>query len=317
MNMNFYSCLAGCGAFLPKKCLTNDDLAKIMDTSDEWIVKRTGIKSRYVSEGDLETSALLAVEASKLAIVDANINSEDIDMIICATVTPDYTFPSNAARVQNILGIKNCISFDVSAACSGFVYALSIVDRFIRSGTVKNALVIGAEVFSKIVNWEDRSTSVLFGDGAGAFVISASDQESGILYTNIGCDASYFDFLKTTGGVGKSQTSGHVFMDGKEVFKFASSKMTEMAKDVIARYDVDYILPHQANIRIIDFVASNLGISLDKFIVTIKDHANTSAASIPIAFDTYKKKGVDFSGKNILMLSIGAGFTYGSLLLRC
>lgn len=315
--MKFYSCLRGCGAFLPKKCLTNDDLAKVMDTSDEWIFKRTGIKSRYVSEGNEETSALLASEASRLAVLDAGIDYNDIDMIICATVTPDYTFPSNAARIQNILGIKECISFDVSAACSGFVYALSIVDKFIKTGTVKNALVIGAEVFSKIVDWRDRSTSVLFGDGAGAFVISASSDEGGILYSKIGCDADYFNSLRTTGGVGVGQKAGYVTMDGKEVFKFASLKMTEMAREIIEKYDVDYILPHQANIRIIDLVASNLGVNLDKFIISIQDHANTSAASIPIAFDKYYRKGVDFSGKNVLMLSIGAGFTYGAVLLRC
>lgn len=314
--MTFYSCLIGCGAFLPKKCVTNDDVAKVVDTSDEWIVKRTGIKSRYISDGE-ETSASLAVEAAKIAISDANIDVSCVDMIVCATVTPDYTFPSNAAKIQKSLGIKNCISFDVSAACSGFVYALSIVDKFIKSGTVKNALVIGSEVFSKIVDWNDRSTCVLFGDGAGAFIMSASQKENGILYSNIGCDADYFDYLKTTGGVGVNQQSGYVTMDGKEVFKFASLKMTEMAKDVLSKYDVDYILPHQANIRIIDFVASNLGIGLDKFIISIQDHANTSAASIPIAFDAYHKKGVDFSGKNVLMLSIGAGFTYGAILLRC
>lgn len=314
--MTFYSCLIGCGSFLPKKCLTNDDVANFVDTSDEWIVKRTGIKSRYISDCE-ETSALLAVEAAKLAISDAKIDSSCIDMIVCATVTPDYTFPSNAAMIQKNLGIKSCISFDVSAACSGFVYALSIVDKFIKSGFVKNALVIGSEVFSKIVDWSDRSTCVLFGDGAGAFVISASQNENGILYSNIGCDAEYFDCLKTTGGVGTNQQSGYVTMDGKDVFKFASLKMTEMARDVISKYNVDYILPHQANIRIIELVASNLGIGLDKFIISIQNHANTSAASIPIAFDMYHKGGVDFSGKNVLMLSIGAGFTYGSLLLRC
>lgn len=315
-NMHCNSCVIGSGSYLPQKILTNDDLSKIMDTSDEWIFKRTGIRARHIADENEYTSDL-AVNAAKNAISAAKISSDEIDLIICATVTPDLTFPSTAVIVQKKLGIKNCIAFDITAACSGFVFALSVADNFIKSGSIKNALVIGAECFSRILNWNDRGTSVLFGDGAGAFVLSRTENLSeGILYKNIGSDGTYVDILKTSGGISKTKTAGFVEMDGKEVFKFATSKMTFLAKEVMENFHVDYVIPHQANIRIIDMIAGNLDISKDKFIISIENQANTSAASIPLAFDSFIKSGNDFSGKNVMFLSIGAGMTWGSMLIK-
>lgn len=314
--MHCNSCVIGSGSYLPQKILTNDDLSKIMDTSDEWIFKRTGIRARHIADENEYTSDL-AVNAAKNAISAAKISSDEIDLIICATVTPDLTFPSTAVIVQKKLGIKNCIAFDITAACSGFVFALSVADNFIKSGSIKNALVIGAECFSRILNWNDRGTSVLFGDGAGAFVLSRTENLSeGILYKNIGSDGTYVDILKTSGGISKTKTAGFVEMDGKEVFKFATSKMTFLAKEVMENFHVDYVIPHQANIRIIDMIAGNLDISKDKFIISIENQANTSAASIPLAFDSFIKSGNDFSGKNVMFLSIGAGMTWGSMLIK-
>jgi len=314
--MKYNSYIRSTGSYLPAKCVSNDDLAKIMDTSDEWIFKRTGIKTRHIA-ADTEMTSDLGVSAAKNALEKAGISADEIDLIVCGTVTPDLTFPSTATIIQQKLDAKNAFAFDLSAACSGFLYGLSVADNFIKSGQVKNALVIGAEVFSRILNWEDRTTCVLFGDGAGAVVLSATeDHTKGILKTELGSDGALADILKTDGGVGFNQKSGYIFMDGKAVFKFATSKMLELAKKFREEFPIDYVLPHQANIRIIDYLMNGLDMSEENFIVTIKEHANTSAASIPLALDTYLRKGHNFENKNIFLTSIGAGITWGGMLIR-
>jgi len=314
--MKYNSYIRSTGSYLPTKCVSNDDLAKIMDTSDEWIFKRTGIKTRHIA-ADTEMTSDLGTFAAKNALEKAGISVDEINLIVCGTVTPDLTFPSTATIIQQKLGAKNAFAFDVSAACSGFLYGLSVADNFIKSGQIKNALVIGAEVFSRILNWEDRTTCVLFGDGAGAIVLSATENLSkGILKTELGSDGSLTDILKTDGGVGFNQKSGYIFMDGKSVFKFATSKMLELAKKFREESTIDYVLPHQANIRIIDYLMNGLDMKEDNFIVTIKEHANTSAASIPLALDTYISNKHNFENKNIFLTSIGAGITWGGMLIR-
>lgn len=314
--MKYNSYIKSTGSYIPSKYLSNDDLATMMDTSDEWIFKRTGIKNRHIAADDEMTSDL-GTKAAMKALERANLSADEIDLIICGTVTADLTFPSTATIIQQKLNARNAFAFDVSAACSGFLYALSIADNFIKSGQIKNALVIGAEVFSRILDWSDRSTCVLFGDGAGAVILSSTENpEKGILKTELGSDGSLTDILKTNGGVGFNQKSGHVLMDGKSVFKFATSKMLELAKRFREEYKIDYVLPHQANMRIIDYLMSGLEMNADNFIVTIKDHANTSAASIPLALDTYISNGHNFENKNIFLTSIGAGITWGGMLIR-
>lgn len=313
--MSYNSYIRSTGSYLPNKCLTNDDLSKTMETSDEWIFKRTGIKERHIADKSEMTSDL-AFNAAKVALNRANISVEEIDLIICATVTPDLTFPSTATIVQQKLNASKAFAFDMSAACSGFVYALATADNFIKNGQIKNALVIGAEVFSRILDWNDRSTCVLFGDGAGAVVLSRTEnKEKGIIKTELGSDGSLVNILKTNGGTGLNQISGYVEMDGKAVFKFATSKLLEITKRFMEEYKIDYVLPHQANIRIIDYLMNNLQMTEEQFIVTIKHHANTSAASIPLALDTYISNGHNFENKNIFLTSIGAGITWGGILI--
>ena len=311
------SVLVGIGAALPKKCVTNFDLPADLDTSDEWISTRTGIKQRYIAEE--ETTASLATEAAHQALEQAKILPEEVDLIIVGTVTGDYTFPSTATIVQKNLRAKG-VAFDVSAACSGFVYALSIADSFIKTGKAKCALIIGAETFSRIVDWKDRSSCVLFGDGAGAAVLRAEENtDCGVKYCKISSDGAYADHLITSGGVSTTQTAGFVTMQGREVFKFAVEKFYESVNELLRENnmtidDVDLIVPHQANFRIIKKLAEMLQIDESKVLVTIDKHANTSAASIPLALS--EVKDTIFKKKNIVLISMGAGFTWGSALIK-
>jgi len=312
------SVLIGVGAALPKKCVLNTELPVELNTSDEWIVQRTGVRQRYISE--TETTASLATCAAQNAINHAKLSNNNIDLIIVATVTGDYTFPSTASIVQRELDIKHGIAFDISAACSGFVYAIDIADTYIKSGKSKCALVIGAETFSKIVDWNDRSTCVLFGDGAGAIVLQAQDTiDRGVQYCKLYSDGKYADCLKTSGGTSTTQTSGFVQMDGREVFKFAIEKFTSSLKELLIDNnmtidDVDLLVPHQANTRIIEKLIEASGIKKEKVVMTVDMHSNTSAASIPLALNEIKRDL--FAKKNVVLLSMGAGFTWGSSLIR-
>lgn len=313
------SVLVGFGSFLPQKVLTNGDLSKFLDTSDEWIRQRTGITCRCIVEGE-ETTAVLATKAASEALADADINAENVDLIVVGTVTPDFTFPSVANIVQKNLGIKNhCAALDLSAACSGFVYALDVADSYIKLGKAKTALVIGAETFSKILDWTDRSSCVLFGDGAGAVVLKAEENpENGVIATKIFSDGSYADYLKTSGGVSTTQTSGTIQMMGREVFRCAVELMKSAVEEVLVENglslnEIDLLVPHQANLRIISSLASSLSLPMEKVLITVDEHANTCAASIPLALAKNKNK---LKGKNIMLVSMGAGFTWGASLIK-
>lgn len=311
------SVISGFGYFLPSRCVSNADLPVHLNTSNEWIIQRTGIKQRYIVSREEKTSDL-AVNACENALVDANIKSSDVDAILIGTVTPDLTFPSVATIVQKKLGLTNAFAFDLSAACSGFLYAMDVADSYIRLGKIKNALVVGAETFSKVVDWNDRSSCVLFGDGAGAVVLESSEvSEKGIqdtvLFSN-GC----VDELKTSGGVSSTQNSGFVQMNGKEVFRSAIEVMKSavwkiMDRNKLSHSDIDFIVPHQANLRIISALAESLGFDMEKVIVSVDEHANTSAASIPLAMAVNKEKII---GKNIILVSMGAGFTWGASYIK-
>ena len=323
--MHIRSEIIGWGHYLPKKVVTNDDLAKIVDTNDEWISTRTGIKTRHLVEEELTSD--LAYGAAKMAIEKAGISVDEIDSIVIATVTPDNTTPSLAAKVANKLNAKSgTITYDISAACSGFVYGLTQADNMIRLGQIKTALVIGSESLSKIVDWTDRNTCVLFGDGAGAVVIRAKEGEgtsadTGILATKLYADAAHYESLKTTGGVASTQNAGFIFMDGKEVFKFAVNSLSQAAETVmqmggISSKDVDWLIPHQANIRIISNVGEKLELPTEKVIVAVDHHGNTSAASIPLALSENIESGKIKKGDIIVMTAMGAGFTWGGALIR-
>jgi 3-oxoacyl-[acyl-carrier-protein] synthase-3 len=315
------SCVVATGSYLPSKILTNDDLAKTVKTSDSWIFERTGIKKRHIASDDQKTSDL-AVQAALGAIQSSKISLQEIDAIIVATTTPDLTFPSTATIVQAKLGIKNCFAFDVQAVCSGFIYALNIADNFIKVGQVRTALVIGAETLSRIVDWSDRNTCVLFGDGAGALILQASDHPSrGIIASKLSSDGSLVDILKTTGGVSSSQNAGFIEMQGKEVFKHAVEKMSSCVFECLeiaglAISDVDLLIPHQANARILTSVAARLGIAKEKVIINIENHANTSAASIPLALDYANKNKVIKDGNLVVLEALGGGLVWGSVILR-
>ena len=323
--MHIRSEIIGWGHYLPKKVVTNDDLAKIVDTNDEWISTRTGIKTRHLVEDELTSD--LAYGAAKMAIEKAGISVDEIDSIVVATVTPDNTTPSLAAKVANKLNAKSgTVTYDISAACSGFVYGLTQADNMIRLGQIKTALVIGSESLSKIVDWTDRNTCVLFGDGAGAVVIRAKEGEgtsadTGILATKLYADAAHYESLKTTGGVASTQNAGFIFMDGKEVFKFAVNSLSQAAETVmqmggISSKDVDWLIPHQANIRIISNVGEKLELPTEKVIVAVDHHGNTSAASIPLALSENIESGKIKKGDIIVMTAMGAGFTWGGALIR-
>jgi 3-oxoacyl-[acyl-carrier-protein] synthase-3 len=305
-----YSKIIGTGGYLPNKILTNKDLESIVDTTDDWIVERTGIKQRHISEPS-ETTSSMATKASIEAIKNAKINNSDIDLIIVATTTPDMVFPSTACIVQNNLNIK-APAFDVQAACTGFIYAMSIADNFIKTGSCKNILIIGAEKYSNLLDWSDRSTCVLFGDGAGALILSANSEE-GIISTHIHADGQYNNLLDVK--------DDHIRMKGNEVFKVAVNTLSKLVDETLEKNnmnknDIDWLVPHQANLRIIKAAAKKLSMSLDQVVVTVDDHANTSAASIPLAFDQAVRDGRIKNDQVVLLEAFGSGFTWGSVLLR-
>lgn len=327
--MTIYSKIVGTGSYLPPKRVTNSDLAaqlaeKGVETSDEWIVSRSGISARHYAEPEVQSSDL-AVEASKRALEMAGLAPNDVDLIILATSTPDHFggFPSTACVVQRKLGINNgCAAVDVQAVCSGFVYAVSVADSFIKSGAHKSALVIGTEVFSRILNFEDRTTCVLFGDGAGAIVLKASE-EPGILATKLHADGSHGDILCIPGSVSGGVVEGSAFlhMDGQAVFKLAVSVLEKVANEALQAADmvaaqIDWLIPHQANIRIMQGTAKKLGLPLEKMVVTVDQHGNTSAASIPLALDAAVRDGRVKPGQNVMMEGVGGGFTWGAVLVR-
>jgi 3-oxoacyl-[acyl-carrier-protein] synthase-3 len=316
-----YSRIIGTGSYLPEKILTNQDLESMVDTSDEWIRTRTGITQRHIAGAD-QTASDLAMYASQNAMKAAGVTSKDIDLIIVATTTPDMVFPSTACILQNKLGIENCPAFDVQAVCSGFVYALATADMFVSSGKCRNALVVGSEIYSKILDWSDRSTCVLFGDGAGAVVLSQSN-EPGILSTHLHASGSYSNILSVSGNIsgGKIQGNPYINMEGNTVFKFAVKVLEEVVQEAISKNnlqitDIDWLVPHQANIRIIQSTAKKLGIPMDKVVVAVDKHGNTSAASIPLALDIAVRDGRIQSDQLVLLEGVGGGFTWGAVLLR-
>jgi 3-oxoacyl-[acyl-carrier-protein] synthase-3 len=316
-----YSRIIGTGSYLPEKVLTNHDLEQIVDTSDEWIYTRTGIRERHIA-ADNEFVSDLALNAAKAAIAAAGIERSEIDLIIFATSTPDMIFPSAACVLQDKLGIKNGAAFDIQAVCAGFIYALSTADKFIRSGQHRCALVVGAEVFSRILDWSDRTTCVLFGDGAGAVVLKASE-EPGILSSHLHADGSYRNILCVPGSVSGGKVQGHPFlkMEGNAVFKFAVRVLEDVAMEAInasglEKSAVDWLVPHQANIRIIYATARKLDLPPERVVVTVERHGNTSAASIPLALDEAVRDGRIRSGHHVLLEGVGGGFTWGSLLLK-
>jgi 3-oxoacyl-[acyl-carrier-protein] synthase III len=316
-----YSRIAGTGSYLPEKILTNAELEKLVDTSDEWIRTRSGIRSRHIAaEGELASD--LALRAAQRALQAAALDAAELDMIIVATTTPDMIFPSTACILQAKLGVAGCPALDVQAVCSGFVYALTVADLFIKSGQARHVLVVGAEVYSRILDWTDRGTCVLFGDGAGAVVLKASDTP-GILGTKLHADGSQKDNLSVPGSVCGGKVSGTPFvrMDGGAVFKFAVRVFEEVAHEVLDAAglkvaDVDWFIPHQANIRIMEATAKKLGLPLEKLISTVDHHGNTSAASIPLALDEAVRAGKIHSGQTLLLEGVGGGFTWGAVLLR-
>lgn len=318
-----YARITGTGSYLPGPAIANDELARAkgLDTSDEWIATRTGIRSRHLAAEGV-TSSQLALEASQRALAAAGLAADEIDLIIVATTTPDFVFPSTACLLQGKLGNKRAAAFDVQAVCSGFVYALTIAEKFIRSGSHQKVLVVGAEVFSRILDWQDRGTCVLFGDGAGAVVLEASDQP-GILATAIHADGSQSGILNVPGQVCGGQVTGDPFlrMDGQAVFKFAVRGLAEVADEVctaagIKTSEVDMLIPHQANIRIIEATGKKLGVPVEKVMVTVDRHGNTSAASVPLALDEAVRSGRLLRGQKVLLEGVGGGFAWGAVLVE-
>jgi 3-oxoacyl-[acyl-carrier-protein] synthase-3 len=316
-----WSRIVGTGSYLPPKIVTNDDLAKRMDTSDEWIRTRTGICQRHIADPS-QSASDLGLEASRQALAAAQVAPKDVDLIIVATATPDYIFPSTACIMQAKLGIKGCAAFDVQAVCSGFVYALTIADKFIRSGQYRSALVVGTEVYSRILDWNDRGTAVLFGDGAGAVVLRA-DSSPGILASVLHADGSYAEILSVPGNVcgGKIVGSPFLQMDGQAVFKFAVKVLDESARETLAQCglsanDIDWLIPHQANLRILEATARRLGVDQSRLIVTVDRHGNTSAASVPLALDVAVRDGRVKPGHKVMLQGVGGGFTWGAVLVE-
>ena len=316
------SVIRGAGSALPQRIVTNDELAAQLDTSDEWIVERTGIRQRHIA-GEGETTSTLAIEAARAALDDAGIDASEIDLIVLATATPDNTFPATATKVQAALGCNGCPAFDVAAVCSGFLYAMSTADAMLVSGQATRALVIGAETFSRILDWEDRTTAVLFGDGAGAIVLEAQDGDGsrGILTSQLHADGAQHDLLYVDGGPSTTQTVGHLRMKGREVFRHAVGNLAQVLTDVVAKAgieisDIDWVVPHQANIRILEGTAKKLGLPPEKVIVTVDRHANTSAASVPLAFAAARADGRIKQGDLVLFEAMGGGFTWGASLVR-
>jgi 3-oxoacyl-[acyl-carrier-protein] synthase-3 len=318
--------IIGTGSALPRRIVTNAELAERVDTSDEWIVERTGIRQRHIAGPD-ETTATLATAAARAALADAGVEASSIGLIVLATATPDNTFPATATKVQAALGCNGGIAFDVAAVCSGFLYALATADSLLKTGMAKRALVIGAETFSRILDWEDRTTCVLFGDGAGAVVLEAQSGEAagkdspGIIATRLHADGSCHDMLYVDGGPSTTQTVGHVRMKGREVFRHAVVNLSDVLKEVlvdtgVSVEEIDWVVPHQANARILDATARKLGLAPEKVIVTVHAHANTSAASVPLALDTARKDGRIKAGDLVMLEAMGGGFTWGASLIR-
>ena len=318
------SVLIGTGSALPKRAMTNAELAGFVETSDEWIVERSGIRQRHVAGPD-ETTSTLATAAARNALEAAGLEGREIDLIVLATATPDQTFPATATIVQNDIGANGGIAFDVAAVCSGFLYALGVADSMLRSGMAQRALVIGAETFSRILDWEDRTTCVLFGDGAGAIVLEAQDVDEatgrGVLASKLHADGAHNQLLYVDGGPSTTGTVGKVRMKGSEVFKHAVTNLTEVLREVLAlsgcaASDLDWVVPHQANKRILDATARKLGLPADKVVVTVDQHANTSAASVPLALDQAVRDGRIQPGQLVMLEAMGGGFTWGASLIR-
>jgi 3-oxoacyl-[acyl-carrier-protein] synthase-3 len=320
--MTLRAVLTGTGSALPRTRVSNDELASRVDTSDEWIVERTGIRFRHIAEPD-ETTATLGADAAKQALAAAGLEPADIGLIIVATATPDNTFPASATKVQALLGVPDCIAFDVAAVCSGFLYAVSVADSMLRTGAAKHALVIGSETFSRILDWEDRTTCVLFGDGAGAVVLSAEEvaDDRGILATRLHAEGKYSDMLYVDGGPSTTGTVGHVRMQGREVFRHAVTNLAAVLGEVMAEVglsaeEIDWVVPHQANRRIIDATAKKLGLPAERVVLTVDQHANTSAASVPLALDLAVRDGRIKRGDLVVLEAMGGGFTWGAAVLR-
>jgi len=322
--MTLRSVIMGTGSALPRRCVSNDELAQTVDTSDAWIVERTGIRQRYIA-GEGETTTTLAAEASCRALEAAGVAPDEVDLIILATATPDQTFPASATIVQAQLGIPDCVAFDVGAVCSGFLYALTVADHMLRGGAARTALVIGAETFSRILDWEDRATCVLFGDGAGAVVLRAQETDaeagSGILASRLHADGRYNALLNVDGGPSTTGTVGKVRMKGQDVFRHAVVNLAEVLREVldaagVAASEIDWVVPHQANARILDATARKLKLDPARVVVTVDQHANTSAASVPLALDTAVRDGRIRKGDLVVLEAMGGGFTWGASLLR-
>ncbi|HMO30819.1 beta-ketoacyl-ACP synthase III [Enterovirga sp.] len=319
------SVVVGCGSYLPERVVTNKDLEAIVETSDPWIVQRTGIRERHIA-GEGETTSVLGLKAARAALADAGLTASDIDLVVCATSTPDFTFPATATQIQAGLGMEQGAAFDIQAVCTGFVYGIATADKFLASGSHHRALVIGAETFSRIIDWTDRGTCVLFGDGAGAVVLEAREgtgaaSDRGVLTTKLRSDGRHREKLYVDGGPGSTRTTGHLRMQGQDVFKFAVGKVTDVVRDAFASAgvtaeDLDWFVPHQANRRIIEASADKLGIAREKVVITVERHGNTSAASIPLALDAARKDGRLKEGNLVMLEAIGGGFTWGSALLR-
>lgn len=317
------SVLRGTGSALPARVVSNAELAEKVDTTDEWIVERTGIRQRYIA-GEGETTSTLATDAARAALETAGIDASDIDLIVLATATPDHTFPATATQVQSALGCRGGIAFDVQAVCSGFLYAMATADSMLRTGLAKRALVIGAETFSRILDWEDRTTCVLFGDGAGAIVLEAQDVAEdgpGILATRLHADGEHKEMLYVDGGPSTTGTVGKLRMKGREVFRHAVVNLADVLKEVmekagISAADIDWVVPHQANARILDATARKLGLPAEKVVVTVDRHANTSAASVPLALDVAVRDGRVKQGDLVMFEAMGGGFTWGASLAR-
>lgn len=321
------SILLGTGSALPKRVVTNAELAETVDTSDEWIVERTGIRARHIA-GEGETTATLATDAARSALEVAGLAAQDIDLIILATATPDQTFPAAATKVQAALGIDDCVAFDVAAVCSGFLYAVTVADSMIRSGAANRALVIGSETFSRILDWEDRTTCVLFGDGAGAIVLGAEESGAtdpatarGILASKLHADGRHNQLLYVDGGPSTTQTVGKLRMKGQEVFRHAVVNLAAVLTEVmgiagLSATDIDWLVPHQANARILDATARKLKLPAERVIMTVDRHANTSAASVPLALDLAMRDGRIKAGDLVVLEAMGGGFTWGACVLR-
>ncbi len=316
--------ITGTGSALPRRRVPNAELAEQVDTSDEWIVERTGIRFRYIAAED-ETTSTLATDAARAALIAAGIEAQAIDLIVLATATPDQTFPASATRVQAALGIDDCVAFDVAAVCSGFLYAVQVAESMIRAGSANRALVIGAETFSRILDWEDRTTCVLFGDGAGAIVMEAQDSAvaggRGVLATKLHADGRHNQLLYVDGGPSTTGTVGKLRMKGKEVFRHAVVNLASVMNESLAAAgldaaDVDWVVPHQANARILDATAKKLGLAPEKVVVTVDQHANTSAASVPLALDTAVRDGRIKQGDLLVLEAMGGGFTWGAAVVR-